>query len=78
MWRGIAVQYIVGCNCILHTDSAKAYNLGIEGLPSKKVPKTSVVHQPKKINGHWAQPHYTGVVEVDIGADEKVLVQKGT
>eukprot|EP00971_Amphidinium_carterae_P137788 2730904-Amphidinium_carterae.2 len=57
---------------------AKAYNLGIKGFPTRKVPRSGVVHQPKKINGWWIQPSYTGLVEVDIACDNKLLVHKGT
>eukprot|EP00971_Amphidinium_carterae_P246095 4887685-Amphidinium_carterae.2 len=49
MWKEIAVHYIVGCNCILHTNSAKAYNLGIEGLPTKKVPSTWCINQRRSM-----------------------------
>eukprot|EP00971_Amphidinium_carterae_P117871 2335026-Amphidinium_carterae.1 len=78
MWRKVAVDYLVGTNAILHTDSAKAYGLKVEGLPDEVMPRTSVVHQVKKVAGHWVQPVYSGVVEVDIGGGLTILVKKGT
>eukprot|EP00971_Amphidinium_carterae_P021495 423854-Amphidinium_carterae.1 len=78
MWRDIAVKYLVGTNSILHTDSAKAYLLSIEGLHTKKVPETSIVHQVKKVDGKWVQPTYASMVLVDIGLGYTILVHKGT
>ena len=45
-WRPIAEDWLRGAKVILHSDSAKAYGMAIEGVIG-----TKVVHQKKKIDG---------------------------
>eukprot|EP00971_Amphidinium_carterae_P135495 2684628-Amphidinium_carterae.1 len=46
---------------VMHTDSAKAYQLKL-----KNVHHTKVVHQKKKVNGVWIKPYFTKRVKLTI------------
>ena len=53
MWRPIAQKWLTGRKVILHTDSAKAYRLRVQGMKRDRV-----VHSKKKIGGKWVNPKY--------------------
>ena len=73
VWKPLAERWVQGRNIILHTDSAKAYNLSVPG-----VVHTRVVHQKKKIAGKWVLPRYVVLERLDLGNDAPVYVKKGT
>eukprot|EP00971_Amphidinium_carterae_P276030 5477369-Amphidinium_carterae.1 len=52
-WKPIADKYCSGQNMILNTDSARAYELRVDGTVH-----TRVCHAKKKIGGKWVLPVY--------------------
>eukprot|EP00971_Amphidinium_carterae_P311873 6199272-Amphidinium_carterae.1 len=67
-WLPIANQYLSGRNIVLNTDSAKAYDMEVEG-----VKHTSVRHSWKKVGGVWQKTTYAITEE-----GEELTVHKGT
>ena len=58
---------------ILHRDSAKAYDLKIDGVVTPKV-----VHSKKKVNGKWVNPKYVEKVTITTASGYEMTVMKGT
>eukprot|EP00971_Amphidinium_carterae_P004281 85472-Amphidinium_carterae.1 len=72
-WAPIGLKYLAHGNVILHTDSARSYELKFEGVVHDKV-----VHQPKKVGRRCIMPKYTHFHDIELETGEKVKVMAGT
>ena len=72
-WKPVARKYLSCGGLILHSDSARAYDMEI-----KDIMHTKVVHQKKKVDGVWKDPFYTKHQSVVLPDGRKLRVVAGT
>eukprot|EP00971_Amphidinium_carterae_P303560 6031734-Amphidinium_carterae.1 len=71
-WEKIGTRFLSGKRVVIHTDSARAYE-----MPFSLVRRTRVIHQKKKVGGRWLKPKYTEEVEVET-PDGTLTLMAGT
>ena len=73
MWKPIAQRWVKDRRILLHSDSAKAYNLKVPGMVH-----TKVIHQKKKVGDKWVKPRYVEIENVTTDDGDTIVLKKGT